>query len=131
MITVGKMALESLTLDLFGTPLIVGEAVQVSADHPKKRALIVAAMRLSDASLTPMPTIIAGRLAAGKQIEGLDSEQLAARILRNDSRQNITRTRPVVHLFFASEKRLPTPLEARDAILETILKIPYRIRTLG
>ncbi len=125
-ITTGKMMLESPTLELLGARAVNGEIGSLSADSPEKRAFIVAARRLSDASLTPLPVSVAGLLATGSPIEGRDPHEVAVEVLQNDSRQNVTRTRPVVHLFFASEKRFPTPLEARDAVLETILKIPYK-----
>ena len=43
----------------------------------------------------------------------------------------MARTRAVVHSYFASLKALPTPDEAREAVLGTILKIPYKDPTMG
>lgn len=125
-ITMGKMMLESPTLELIGARATTGAKVSVTANDPDRQRFLTAAMRLSDASLTPRTVSDALVLAAGPTSTIGDATEVASEILRRDSELNMTRTRPVVHLFFASEKRLPTPLEARDAILETILKIPYK-----
>ncbi|MCW5947376.1 MAG: hypothetical protein KIT74_10145 [Fimbriimonadales bacterium] len=125
-ITMGKMMLESPTLELIGAPATTGANESVATNDPDRQRFIAAAMRLSDASLTPRTVPEALALAAGPSSAIGDATEVAAEILRRDSELNMTRTRPVVHLFFASEKRLPTPMEARDAILETILKIPYK-----
>jgi hypothetical protein len=125
-ITMSKMMLESPTLDLIGAADSPGVRLAAGDNDPDRERFIAAAMRLSDASLTPRSVPQALSLAAGNSLVVDDPEQLALEILRRDSELNMTRTRPVVHLFFASEKKLPTPLEARDSILETILKIPYK-----
>ena len=66
------------------------------------------------------------RTATGKPMEGRKPEDIAAEVLQNDSLTNMNRVRPVVHLWLASEKELPTPEQARDVVLETILKVAYK-----
>ena len=130
LITMGKAVLESPTLNLIGAQPIRRTEVdfQAAGNDPAKREFLIEAARLSDLSLNPMPlpTVVA-RTTQGN--ETLDA--IPASVLRRDSATNMARTRMVVHYYFASEKSLPTPAEARDAVLGTILKIPYKDPTMG
>lgn len=126
-ITTGKMMMESPVLDFVGAEPIAGATTGRRGDEsPEEKKFLSAAARLADASLTPMPSRLAARSALGAEPSSEDPVEVAAKIIERDSKRNIERVRPVVHLYFASLKELPTPLEARDAILETILKIPYK-----
>lgn len=125
-ITTGKMMLESPTLNLIGAPPITGAPVSAKPQDPAKKLFLNAARMLSDASLTPATARDTMLMITGTTTETLSPEEIADRIRRNDSKANMERTRPVVHLYFASERALPTPAEARDAVLETILKVPYK-----
>lgn len=126
-VTTGKMMMESPVLDLIGAEAIPGAATPGEPGmDPERRKFLAAAARVTDASLTPMPSSLAVRSALGSDPGSLDSTSVAQEIMKRDSQTNVRRVRPVVHLYFASLKDLPTPLEARDAILETILKIPYK-----
>ncbi len=125
-ITTGKMMLEAPTLNLIGAHAIEGVPQRVNSKDPDELKFLQGARMLSDASLNPMPARETMQALTGTTTETRSAEDIAIQIRKNDSKANVERTRPVVHLFFASRKALPTPLEARDAILETILKIPYR-----
>lgn len=124
--TTGKMMLESPTLNLIGAPAITGVPVDLKTDDPARRQFLLAASRISDASLTPLPAREVVASLTGAPLDGRNPHDVAAQILRNDSRINMERVRPVVHLWLASEDRVRTPAEARDTVLETILKIPYK-----
>lgn len=125
--TTGKMAMESPTLDLIGAPAITGATTPSEREaDPDRQKFLVAAARIQDASLTPMPSARAIRTALGSNPETVDPARWAEEIMKRDSRTNVQQVRPVVHLWFSSLKELPSPSEARDAVLETILKIPYK-----
>lgn len=129
-ITMGKSVVESPTLSLIGARPIRGVAVDVTQAEADaaRRDFLINASRLSDLSLTPMTTWdVAARTAPGVE----KPAEIAAATLKRDSATNMARTRSVVHYYFAAEKQLPTPLAARDAVLGTILKIPYKDPTLG
>lgn len=125
-ITIGKRAVEGPTLDLIGAPAIAGAKSDEKSQDPARALFLRAAKNLTDASLTPLRGSEVGPLLAGMPPEGRDAQEIALQIIANDSRTNMERTRPVIHLWMASEKELPTPAQARDAVLETILKIPYK-----
>lgn len=125
-ITTGKMMLESPTLNLIGAPPIAGAATAETTPDPARALFLRAARQLSDASLTPMAAGEIVPLLTGAPLGDRDPKEVAAQIMKNDSRANMERTRPVIHLWLASEKELPTPAAARDTVLETILKIPYK-----
>ena len=67
-----------------------------------------------------------GLKMTGAPIEGRNPEEVASEIIQNDSLTNMRRMRPVIHLWLAAEPQLLTPEQARDVVLETILKIPYK-----
>ncbi len=83
-------------------------------------------MQITDLSLRPIRVDEVVLTVTDRPIEGRKPEDIANEIIENDSLTNMTRVRPVIHLWLASRKELPTPEEARDAVLETILKIPYK-----
>jgi len=125
--TMGKAVLESPTLDLIGAQPTNGAIdPRTSSSDPDEAKFLAAARRITDLSLQPMPPATAVRSITGRTGIGEDPKKLAAEIMTRDSQNNVARVRPVVHLYLASCKELPTTLEARDAILETILKIPYK-----
>ena len=131
-VTASKRVLEGPTLRLIGARPIRGVVVPqpspaLEADTAKANFLRVAA-GLTDSSLTPATPQEA---VAAVGATGSTPEALAKSILQEDSKLNMERTRSVVHFYFASEKTLPTPAEARDAVLGTILKIPYKDPTMG
>jgi len=68
----------------------------------------------------------ATQAVTGAPLEGRNPGDVVQEILRNDSNNNMVRVRPIVHLWLAAETQLPSPEQARDAVLETILKIPYK-----
>lgn len=130
--TFGKTAAEAPTLDLIGAKPTEGALVKVSDNVPRaRRRFLEAAQGLRDLSLTPMTTEEAAIRVTGQGMQGQNPQDVAAQIIQIDSRNNIERVRPVVHLYFASLSKLPTPAEARDEILETILKIPYKDKYYG
>ena len=51
--------------------------------------------------------------------------------LRVDSRTNVNRVRPAVHLLFASYERLPRGTECRDAVFKQLLHVPVDDPYLG
>ena len=77
-------------------------------------------------SLTPMTTNETMLAVTGWPKGEISPNDMPKSILESDSQNNVKNVRAVVHMYFASLEKLPTPLEARDAILETILKIPYK-----
>jgi len=129
LITGSKSMAESPTLNLIGAkPFVPAPSEPITAQmDPARRRFLLSAYRLTDMSLTPLSTdSVVAQLA-----KGVPPDQIPQTILENDSRTNMQRTRAVVHLYFASEKALPTPAQARDAVLATILKIPYKDPTMG
>lgn len=127
--TLSKTIAEAPTLNLMGARRFVpAQAPQVNAQmDPARRRFLLNAGRLTDKSLTPLPSKEVVEQIAGD----VPAAEIPVAVLQRDSKTNMMRTRPVVHLFFASEKTLPTPAEARDAVLSTILKIPYKDPTMG
>jgi len=124
--TMGKSVMESPTLDLLGARPIQGAATPAEKSTPERERFLMAASRISDLSLTPMPASEAIARTSGRTLGDRDPNEVAREIMRNDSKNNMARVRPVVHLWLASEKTLPKIEDARDAVLETILKIPYK-----
>ena len=125
-ITLGKRAVEGPTLSLIGAPAIAGAKTNEKSQDPARSLFLRAARNLTDSSLTPTPASEIVPLLTGMPPEGRDPQEIALQIIANDSRTNMERTRPVIHLWLASERELPTPLQARGSVLETILKIPYK-----
>ena len=125
--TFGKTVAESPTLDLIGSRDSRGKSTPIEgAKNPKERLFLQAASGLRDFSLTPMSSGEALLTLTGQPTPLGDPNQTAQEIIALDSQNNIHTVRPVVHLYFATLDSLPTPAQARDAILETILKIPYK-----
>ena len=126
--TLSKSGVESPVLNLVGARRIAGADNREKVDRQDEKRLrfLRAAARIEDASLTPMTPNQVAVTATGELIGNKTPEQVGMEILKLDSRQNITQMRGVVHLWLASEKELPTPAQARDTVLETILKIPYK-----
>lgn len=129
-ITLGKTFSESPTLRLIGARPIASQSPPLVAENGNaaKYQFLVNASRLSDLSLTPMDM---DGVKARIEPKGASGEAIARDVIRRDSEANMLRTRSVVHYYFASEKGLPTPAEARDAVLGTILKIPYKDPAMG
>ncbi len=124
--TLGKSVVESPTLFAIGASPIAGASPTVRPRDAKHAAFLTAAAQLADLSLTPMPPADAVRLATNNPAATPKDPGIAERIIASDSRRNLEAVRPVVHLWLASEPKLLTPAEARDIVLETILKIPYK-----
>ncbi len=126
--TMSKSGVESPVLNLAGARRISGarSAEKLNPHDEKRMRFLRAAMRIEDTSLTPLPPDQVAMRVTGEPIGDKSPEQIGMEILKADSRQNITAMRGVIHLWLASEKALPTPKEARDTVLETILKIPYK-----
>lgn len=124
--TMGKSVMESPTLDLLGAAPTDGVQTPNRSSSPEWDRFLVAASRISDMSLTPMPASVAIARVSGKPLGDRDPKVVAAEVMKRDSSVNMTRVRPVVHLWLASEPSLPEIDKARDAVLETILKIPYK-----
>jgi len=124
--TASKAMVESPTLDMIGAQPFRGATSSYVADTAAKRLFADGAAKIIDLSLTPMNPAQVGMKLTGAPIEGRDPDMVAHEILQNDSLTNMNRMRPVIHLWMASITELPTPEQARDVILETILKIPYK-----
>ncbi|MEQ1821293.1 MAG: hypothetical protein ABL949_02165 [Fimbriimonadaceae bacterium] len=125
--TMSKSAMESPTLDLIGASAIAGvKSEKPLSTDPNRRMFEQMAAGITDMSLTPMSAERAVGEILGRQRQGLAKDELAKLILKADSRRNMESVRPVVHAYLASESELPTVAQARDNILETILKIPYK-----
>ena len=124
--TAGKAIVESPTLDMIGAAPFAGATSTLKADTPEKALFLRAAQQITDLSLRPMRVEEVVLTVTGKPMEGRKPEDIAAEVLENDSLTNMNRVRPVIHLWLAAQKALPTPEAARDAVLETILKIPYK-----
>lgn len=126
--TLSKAVMEAPTLRFVGASSFGGAKTTPAVGRlsPDRRAFLMAAERISDASLTPMTLDASVALAThGRPIHS-DPKALTQEILQADSTNNMQHVRSVVHYWLASETALPTPAEARDAVLETILKIPYK-----
>lgn len=131
--TAGKRVLEGPSLRLIGASAINGFQTpppnpELAKKDPLKEAFLRAAAALTDSSLAPGT---AQEAVAALGATGSTPDELAKSILQRDSKLNMERVRSIVHFYFASEKTLPTPAEARDAVLGTILKIPYKDPTMG
>lgn len=125
--TMSKGAAEGPMLNLAGARRNPGAAMKEDAkDDPKRAIFLDSAARIEDMSLTPMSPDVVAMNVTGQPIGEKTPQQVGMEILKADSRQNITQMRGVIHLWLASEKELPTPKQARDTVLETILKIPYK-----
>jgi hypothetical protein len=126
--TMSKTAVEAPTLALMGAPSIAGAAPEEvkPGDSQERREFLWAARGLRDMSLMPVNSEEAMVLTTGKTLEQVPPKDRAALILKSDSKRNMDSMRPLIHLWFSSLKSLPTPLEARDTVLQTILKIPYK-----
>lgn len=125
--TLGKSASESTTLLALGArPNSGSNGGFVKADTPERQAFLRAASATRDLSLTPMSADEVAMATLGKPLAELSPEEAGRAILKADSDRNTGDVRRIIHLWLASEQKLPTPLEARDTVLETILKIPYK-----
>jgi hypothetical protein len=124
--TLGKMAVESPTLSLIGARPIEGSKTDPRSQDPKRARFLTAALRIQDLSLTPLPSDDIAFVLTGKGLTERTPEQVGMDILNRDSVRNITQMRGLIHLWLASEPGLPNPASARDTVLETILKIPYK-----
>lgn len=126
--TLSKGVLEGPILNAIGAKPIKGANPPTLAEQvtPEKQRFLRQARRVVDVSLTPATADEAVRAATGKGFKDIPADNLAETILQNDSKRNMNRLRPVIHLWFASETKLPTPMEARETVLATILKIPYK-----
>jgi len=124
--TMSKMGSESSTLNVIGARGIAGVVSTERSSDPKRQRFLQAAAGVIDMSLTPMTPDEIAVAATGQPIADRDPATMGNLILQRDSQQNVTLMRSVIHMWLASEKELPTPAQARDTILETILKIPYK-----
>jgi hypothetical protein len=124
--TLGKTVMEAPTLEMIGAKPFAGAVSEYKADTPAKQVFAMAASRVTDLSLSPMSSFDAVAKITGRPSQGHINESLVQVILQTDSLNNMTRMRPVIHLWLASESVLPTPEQARDVVLQTILKIPYK-----
>lgn len=126
-ITMGKAVVESPVLALLGARPTGGVRTPLEPGSSEARqGFLRMAQALEDFSLRPMGARMAVAEATGSAMEGKDPKEIAFAVLKADSQRNVTMVRPVVRAYFASLAKSPTPLEARDAVLETILKIPYK-----
>lgn len=130
--TTSKMAVESPVLALFTDAkptLTIGTERKVNpVSHKEKlraRYEQLAAM-CEDMSLTPLYPRGVLRRTIGIQDSTLTPAEKGEKIRRLDSANNIRYVRPLMHLYLASRDKLPTPMEAREDILEKLLKIPYK-----
>jgi hypothetical protein len=121
-LTMSKSAVESPVLDLMGAKKMSGATTSVDPNNQQLRRFRSAAKLVEDVSLTPTPSkdlpVLLGFPAGYKPT--------AEQILAVDSRNNSIKLRPIVRMYFDSLKELPTPYEARDYILQDLLKIPYK-----
>lgn len=125
--TMSKGAAEGPVLNLAGARRVAGaKGDMIVNDDPKRALFLDSAARIEDMSLTPMSPEMVAVNVTGQPIGEKTPEQIGMEILKADSKQNITQMRGVIHLWLASEKQLPNPKQARDTVLETILKIPYK-----
>lgn len=124
-ITTGKAMLESPTLDLIGAKPIDGAITRVRDADDARRRFLLGAERLRDMSLRPMTSSETYRRITGAELDR-NAPGSNEKIIASDSERNMTTVRPVIHLWLASETKPVNPSVARDAVLETILKIPYK-----
>lgn len=124
--TLSKRMAEGPTLALIGARPIPGAVSNEVPTDPARRIFLTAAAQITDSSLTPASAADTTRMVTGAPANGRSPEEIAKEVLAVDSKTNMERTRPVIHLWLASEKELPTPEAARDTVLGTILKIPYK-----
>ncbi|MBN9501818.1 MAG: hypothetical protein BGO01_06420 [Armatimonadetes bacterium 55-13] len=124
--TLSKMAVESPTLNVMGARPSATITPPKATGDPRRDLFLRAARGVSDMSLNPMSPDQIAEFATGEPIAGRSPADVGQLILKADSQQNVNRMRAVIHLWLASEKTLLTPAEARDTVLETILKIPYK-----
>ncbi len=129
--TASKSASESTTLDLMGAPVFGGARTKETPTDPKRQRFLLASMRTSDLSLTPMNSDLVSLRVTGQPIGERSAEEVGKEIMRRDSKQNATFMRSIIHCWLASMKELPTPAQARNDVLETILKIPYKDPYMG
>jgi hypothetical protein len=125
-VTLSKSGTESPTLSLLGAKAVNGAFKMEQTTDPKRRRFYQAAYGLRDMSLTPLTSEEISWAVTGKPVAERTPEEVGQEILKSDSRQNVTNIRGVIHFWLASEKQLPTPDQARDTVLESILKIPYK-----
>lgn len=124
--TMSKSGTESPTLNLVGVRGIAGFKSTETSTDPKRQKFLRAAAMVIDMSLSPMTPDEVALQATGQPIADKNPSAVGNLIIQRDSQQNVGVMRGIIHLWLASEKELPTPLQARDTILETILKIPYK-----
>lgn len=126
--TLGKSAAESPTLDLMSEPTFVPATVKspVTGNDPKKLRFLLAAQRVRDLSLTPMSSDRVAMSTTGQPIGDRSPEDVGQEILARDSQLNVTQMRLVMHCWLASMRQLPSVSSAREDVLETVLKIPYK-----
>jgi len=124
--TMSKTGTESPTLNIIGARPIAGVVKPMHSDDPKRQQFYRAASVVMDMSLSPMTPDEVAVAVTGEPIGDRSPATVGNLILERDSRLNATSMRGIIHLWLGSEKALPTPLEARDTVLETILKIPYK-----
>lgn len=124
--TVGKAFVEGPTLDFMGAKPTDGAMPQrASAGSAKRMVFESAARSIRDLSLTPATADEVATTMLGKA-GNVGDKDLWKKIIARDSAINVGAVRSVVHSYFASLDSLPTPSQARDEILITILKIPYK-----
>lgn len=124
--TLSKSGSESPTLNIIGARAIAGAVKPQRSEDPKRQRFLTAAAAVMDMSLSPMTPDEVAVAVTGEPIGERSPATVGNLILERDSRLNSTSMRGIVHMWLGSEKALLTPLEARDTILETILKIPYK-----
>lgn len=124
--TLSKSGTESPALNLIGAKGVNPVFKMENPNDPKERKFVQAAYRLRDMSLTPFTSEEVTWAVTGQPIAERSPEEIGQEIIKTDSKQNATQVRGVIHLWMASRKQLPTPAQARDTVLETILKIPYK-----
>lgn len=138
-VNVGKMLVESPVLDILekvpappAAPAPRGPMGDAGSDGPRrlsdlKSAFAAAAARIVDVSKQPA-TAEELRAAYGN----LPREGFERRVVELDSRTNVERIRPVVHLFFAGlDRDLPTPRDCRDAMFKQVLHVAVDDPYLG
>ncbi|MBL8061297.1 MAG: hypothetical protein JNK63_11370 [Chthonomonas sp.] len=131
-ITSSKAFVESPSLSLFEAPyesemMTMAQPPKpgASEDEVLKYRFELAAAGLQDISLRPRPAkeLVAEMLPRGKE---MTPAQRGEAMRKQDSANNIKFVRPVIHLYLGTQRKLPTTLEAREVVLEKILKVPYK-----
>ena len=129
--TMSKAFVESPTLALFesaepetqfggGNPPKAG----ASEDEILKYRFEVAAAGLQDLSLRPRSARELVKETLGeKEMTPLEKGEAMRKM---DSENNMKFVRPVIHLYLGTQDKLPTPFQAREIVLEKILKVPYK-----